>query len=74
MKLVEISIVKIFMNLDTALRKPLGGKKPTSVRTNEIPAAHEQTPSSSSTQSYYKWFCAQRAVGNVRQANDTLLI
>lgn len=28
MKLVKILIVKIFMNLDTALRKPWGRKKP----------------------------------------------
>lgn len=68
MKLVEILIIKIFMNLDTALRKPLVEKKkkqnPTSVKMNEIPAAHQEIPSSSSIQSYYKWICAQRVVAN----------
>lgn len=66
MKLVEILIVKIFMNLDTALGKPLveKKKKTTSVRMNEIPAAHQEFPSSSSIQSYYKWICTQRAVAN----------
>lgn len=47
-------------------RKTFGGKKKktTSVRMNEIPAAHQEFPSSSSIQSYYKWICTQRAVAN----------
>lgn len=43
-------------------QKTFEGKKkkqqPTSLRMNEIPAAHLQTASSSSIQSYYKWFRA----------------
>lgn len=70
MKLVQTLTVKIFMNLDTALRKSLKKekgkkKKPTSLRMNEIPAAHLQTAFSSSIQSYYKWVCAQKEVENV---------
>lgn len=61
MELARISIVKTLMKLDTALRKPLF-KKTTSLRMNEIPAAHLQTTFSSSIQSYYKWFCAQNVV------------
>lgn len=50
MKLVKILTIKIFMNLDTALRKPLKKKNPTSLRMNEIAAAHLQTAFGSSIQ------------------------
>lgn len=61
MKLVKILIVKMFMNLDTALRKPWGKKKKhtISLRMNEIPGAHLETVFSLSIQSYYKWFCTE---------------
>lgn len=52
MKLVKILTVKIFMNLDTTLRKSLKKKKKqhTSLKMNEIPEAHLQTTFSSSIQ------------------------
>lgn len=60
MKLVKILIVTIFMNLDTALRKPWEKKKHTiSLRMNEIPAAHLESVFNSSIQSYYKWLCTE---------------
>lgn len=51
-KRVKTLTGKIFMNLDTALRKPLKEEKqqPTSLRMNEITAACLQTTLSSSTQ------------------------